>query len=501
MFRWIHKLFKRFTPSRIYYGFVAAKNDRLTADWILPGRLGLDQLLKWALPVMRERSRDLARNDPYFVHFLRLLKINVIGPHGIKLQAKIRTENGDVDVVASRTIEQAWQRWAKRYAEISQRCSLTELLRIILVSVARDGEVLIRLVRNADNPFGFALQVIEADYLDDSYNDERGNNQIVMGVEKGRWGRPVAYWLLTRQPGDQRAERVRVPAEDIIHLFIRDYISQTRGVPWPHAAMLRLRMLGAYQEAEVVAARIAAAKMGFFVESFDAPYQQPSQNYDMVTEVEPGVFKWLPPGVEFKPFDPGTPHAEFDDFTKAILRSVSSGLGCSYNELAGDYESVNYSSLRAAKLTDRDLWSLLQQWLIESVLEPIYEEWLRFAILKGAVPYSAEEFNRLTTVRWQPRRWDWVDPLKDVQAKVLELQHGLSSRTQICAERGIDFEDVLEELRREKELMDKYGISIISGDKPIIVVEGDSQNNGEGRKHHEQRTDSRIEAVPERTRL
>jgi len=486
LFGW---LFKRSKPSRKRYvsGFAAAKQDRLTADWILPGRLGVDQLLKWSLSKIRERSRDLARNDDYMRQFLRMLEANVVGPHGIKLQAKVRAKDDSLDVRASRLVEEAWIRWGKRFASVNGDMTLREILRLALISVARDGEIFIRIIRGADNPFGFTLQLIEADFLDERFSEVRPDGRkIVMGVEKGEWGRPLAYWFYDQHPGENggitTAKQVRVPAEDIIHLFVRDYVSQTRGIPWAHSAILKLRMLGAYQEAEVVAARVSAAKMGFYVETLDAPYQGGDEEETLISEVEPGILEKLPPGVDFKPFDPGKPNAEFGDFCKAILRSVASGLGCSYNILANDYEGVNYSSLRAAKLSERDVWMALQQWLIDKVLERIFEEWLNFAILTKQLPFSASDVPRLANVRWQPRRWDWVDPLKDVQAKILEIQHGLTSRTRVCAERGIDFEDVLEELRREKELMDKYGVQIIqAGEKPIITVESEGEEEPSGR--------------------
>jgi len=470
-FNWLFRRGKR-GRKRNFAGFAAAKHDRLTADWILPGRLGIDQLLRWNLSTIRERSRDLARNDDHMRQFLRLLKNNVIGSSGIRMQAKIRDDNDNLDIKTSRLIEDAWTRWSKRFASVNADMTLREVLGLALTSVARDGEVLIRILRGADNPFGFTLQIIDADFLDERFFEELPNGRkIVMGVEKSKWGRPLAYWLYDQHPGENggiRAKRIRVPADEIIHLFVRDFSSQTRGVPWAHSTIIKLRMMGAYEEAEVIAARVSAAKMGFYVDSLDAPYQPEDEEGTLITEVEPGTLEKLPPGMDFKPFDPGRPNAEFGDFCKAILRSVSSGLGCSYNVLANDYESVNYSSLRAAKLSERDAWMEIQQWIIDKVLERIYEEWLNFAILTKQLPFSASETPRLTNVKWQPRRWDWVDPLKDVQAKVLEIDHGLTSRTRVCAERGVDFEDILEELHRERELMEQYGIQITQSKENII---------------------------------
>jgi capsid protein len=40
--------------------------------------------------------------------------------------------------------------------------------------------------------------------------------------------------------------------------------NQSRAVPWMSTAMTRLHNLGQYEEAEVVASRVSACKMGFF---------------------------------------------------------------------------------------------------------------------------------------------------------------------------------------------------------------------------------------------
>ena len=45
-------------------------------------------------------------------------------------------------------------------------------------------------------------------------------------------------------------------------------------------------------------------------------------------------------------------------------------------------------------------------------------------------------------VQWIPPRWDWVDPLKDIQAQVLAMEAGLTSRRKVVEATGYDIEEV-----------------------------------------------------------
>ena len=45
-------------------------------------------------------------------------------------------------------------------------------------------------------------------------------------------------------------------------------------------------------------------------------------------------------------------------------------------------------------------------------------------------------------VQWIPPRWDWVDPLKDIQAQVLAIDAGLLSRRKAVEATGYDIEEI-----------------------------------------------------------
>lgn len=448
--------------------FKGADINRLLYDWIA-GTLHPDEEIRRDMKRLRARARELARNVPYAKQFLNLLATNVIGPKGMKLQAKSRLPNGDLDKTSNQLIEKSWKRWARRVT-VDRRLSLVRFQQQLIKTIARDGEVFIRKYRGFDNPHRFALQAIDADMIDETHNRAagEGRNEIRLGVEIDRLGAPLGYWISDYPSVQASTPKTRyfVRADEIIHLYIGDRVNQTRGVCWLHAVMMSLRMLSGYTESELVAARTGAAKMGWI-------QSQPGEvSGDMTEDSEtgvpktfdaaPGTIETLPHGLEFKSWNPDHPSTAFSAFVKSMLREIATGLGVSYNILANDLEGVNYSSMRSGMLSERDLWRVLQHWWAESFLEEIFPDWLNSALLSGELQLASLDSAAYLEVRFAARGWAWVDPMKDSQAGVIAIQNGLASRQQLLAEQGLDYEDILEQLAEEKKLAAEYDISLTS---------------------------------------
>jgi lambda family phage portal protein len=182
---------------------------------------------------------------------------------------------------------------------------------------------------------------------------------------------------------------------------------------------------------------------------------------------EAGEFIELPEGYSLESWDPQYPNETFESFVTQNLRSVAAGLDVATHNLTADMTQVNYSSARIAEMAERDSWTSLQQWLIDLCLLPLYNEWLRFSLMRGdirlpesgrALPEEREQ-KFLDAAEFRGRRWQWVDPNNEAKAKQAELDMGITSRTRICAERGYDFDDILVELAAEADEMKAKGIN------------------------------------------
>jgi lambda family phage portal protein len=459
--------FVRKTARRNYAG---AAMSRLTNDWTT-AVTNADTEMRGDAKRLRARARELERNNDYARRYLKALEQNVLGADGIGLQMKVKDFNGDYDRQANNQIEAAWHAWGK-----ATNCSLNglhswyETQRLILRSVARDGAVLVRKHKGqARGPFGFQLELIEIDQLDWDFEKVDGNTLIRFGVEYDKSTmRPLAYWILSRHPGDINGvtlgyKRERIPAAEIIHVFLPERIGQTSGVTWLCSAMSGLHQLGAYQEAELIQSRIACMKGGFYTHKTPDGQELPSDTQgNLIQSLEPGQFEDLPMGTEFVPYDPQHPTQAYPFFVKATLRGISSGLGVSYNTLANDLEGVNYSSIRAGLLDEREEWKAIQTWFIERVCQAIFPEWLEMSLLSGAVNLPFSKFDKFNAHEWKARRWQWVDPEKDVNASIAAVANGFKSKRQIIAESGGDIEDTFQDIAEDARLASTKGINIDS---------------------------------------
>lgn len=469
MLNWLDKKLTKIIQSRQKRSFDAGRIDRLTSDWANNTRKSADADIKPSLKQMVANSRSLSQNDDYIKKFLRLLETNVVGPDGFKLQMQIKDRRGKKDKESNKIIEAAWKKFSsKENASVEGKHSIVDICKIVARSVATDGEALVRKVAGFDNDFGFSLQMIESDHLDIDLNRKSGNqNEIRMGIEFDKLRRPISYPLFAAQPGDDTFVfngklYQDIPASEMIHVFVSDRIGQSRGVPWVHAAMKRLSLLGGYEEAELVAARAGAAQMGVIITP-DGEYKGDSENDGKIEmDVEPGVWRSIPEGTDFKQFDPTHPSGNYESFIKGALRGISSGIGASYNSIASDAEGVNFSSLRHFTLEDRDHWRMIQAFFVEHLMTDIFESWLKMALTTQAVPLPLSRYDDFNKPAWRPRGWTWVDPVKDVKAAIIAIDAGLNSRTRIAAEQGRDIEDVFDELEAENKMAEDRKLSLTS---------------------------------------
>ena len=431
-------------------------------DWIVSPTT-IDYQIRTSIFRLRANARDMELNNPVVRQYLALLTQNVIGPKGMKLQAQVRNNDNGLNTAINNKIEAGWTDfWKSPFADGKTDGITGE--QTLLRSIARDGEVFVRLVVDRSlNKYAFGLQVIDPDLVDHTYNRPASadQNEIRLGIEVNAYGRALAVWIWNSYPQDINSgiphERTRIPAEEVLHLFTPERANQTRGITWLNAVMLPLKHLDGFMEAELVAARTAACAFPVFEQSDLAQSDEKAQDFNI--DLEPGRGLSLPAGMKLANWNPNHPHIGVLDFVKACLRFFSSGLTVSYNALANDLEGVNYSSIRSGLLVERDRWQVLQQWWAANFRQKVYEAWLPCALLSGALVLDSRDPKKFLNVKWIPRGWKWVDPLKDVNAAVIAIENMLGSRTAFLAEQGLDIEEVCEELAEEMRIIKAAGLS------------------------------------------
>ena len=472
--------------------YLAASKGRLYMDFKGSNK-SADAEIRWSLRDLRNRSRDLERNNEYARRYLQLLQTNIVGESGFRLQLKGRNIDGTIDMAGNNIIEAAWEDFCRLGGPtVDGKMSMTDLSNHVIRGMARDGEVFLHIVNKNYLRHGIGVQIIEPDRVDEQMNETlRDGNQVRMGIELDSSTRRVAaYHVLVNNPGDYDYAttttgtfRQRIPADRMLHVYVQERADQTRGVPWTVTAMPALKMLHGYREAELVAARVGAAKMGFFTspagDGFTADGFE--DTFTPLYDAEAGTFHQLPAGVDFKAFDPTHPTTAFADFEKAILRGIAGGLGVSYTAIANDLEGTSYSSIRQGALEERDFYKTQQRFMIEHFIDPMFRLWMRHVMDFALIPINGQgKFEKFALgISWRARGFQWVDPLKEINAAVVGLQNGIISHTDIAATYGRDAEETFAQIQRDKEMAKIFGLTMAYepfGNKAPVPATVDGEN-------------------------
>jgi lambda family phage portal protein len=463
-------------PRRMYEG---ARLSRLSGDWVTSST-SADAEINGSLIMLRNRARQLVRDNDYARQAIRLIKNNVVGT-GIRLQAQVPVSRpgpgGRLNQQLNDRIEEAWATWGRpNRCHTGGRLTWIDIQRMVIGAMAESGEVFVRLVRQpfGDSQVPLALEVIESDLCDESYDSRpMQGREWRMGVEMDEWGRPMRYAFKTRHPGDYRhsgTSQVRlIDASEILHLAILDRPGQTRGVPWFASTIKRLHHLAGYEEAEVVRARASSSLMGFITSPEGELMGDEVVDGERVSNFEPGVFRYLAPGEEVTVPQLNAPDGQFEPFLRAMLQGMSAGIGISYAPLSQDYSQSNYSSSRLSLIDDRENWKVLQGYLIEQLCRPVYEAWLDAAVTAGLLPMPGYDLtpDRYRRARWMARGWSWVDPMKEVEAYNQAIRSGFATLSQVVAETGGDVDELM--LQRQAEVQQAQQLGLVFDSDPKAV--------------------------------
>jgi capsid protein len=387
--------------------YEGARTDRRTGGWVTTGN-SANAEISVALAKLRERSRDLIRNNAYAARAVAEIVGNAIGT-GITAQARSGDAGGGpVD-----------QRRLGRMDRGVRRRRAARLLwssGAVARTVFESGECLVRFRQRRESDgltVPLQLQVLEPDYLDHTKTQKTETGYIIQGIEFDLVGRRIFYWLYGQHPGDvvqtgvrggASLQSIRVPASEVLHIYRKDRPGQVRGVPWLAPVVVTLRDLDEYEEAELVRKKIEACFAAFVTQPQgpDGPPIAPSvpdaATGKRVESFEPGMIEYLKPGEEITFASPSA-SAGYRDYVAAKQAQIATGLQLTYEQLTGDLSRVNYSSYRAGLLSFRNGIEGFR-WLtfIPMLCAPVWERFLTVAYAAGAIPEPG------------PFRAEWTPP-------------------------------------------------------------------------------------------
>jgi len=485
---WIDSAIGFFSPSTAYKRiksrrkidsikrkFEAASRSRRTAGWHAASTSANTEN-RQAITILRNRSRDLVRNNPYANRAVTLIANNVIGKGIIPY---ITNPNE----TAQTSFQELWKAWAN-----SKECDFDGILtfpgiqNLVVKSMAESGEVLIRKrISTEFDTIPLRLQVLESDFIvssEFSVNEKNGN-QIVQGIEFDSLGKRIAYHLYENHPGNSGFDlsnsfrTIRVPAEEIIHLFRTDRPGQIRGVPWLSSIMLRLKDFDEFEDAQLVRQKIAAAWSVFITDLQGDDDLSEQERVDLGEKVEPGLIELLPPGRDVRfASPPGV--SNYKEYTTTVLHAIAAGAGISYEALTGDLSEVNFSSARMGWLEfQRNIDSWRTSIVNPCLNDTTFKWFLNSSELLGFKPAE-------TKAEWTSPKREMIDPTKEIPAKIKAIRAGIEPLSDVIRQNGGNVEDKLREIAEVNKMLDTLGIILdIDPRKVLSTGKLQDQTNGE----------------------
>lgn len=468
--------------------YAAAKTTRLTGNWN-PVNQDVNLEVGSSNQIVRSRVRQLVRDFPYFARAVNVLVDFSVGT-GLTFQARVKNADGKLDKRINQRIEDAFSFWADE-ADIAGKLHFYEIMRLAKRQEVESGEFLIVKRWSDDkNRFSpFALQLYETDWLSTKFDTFYGftppANGIVIwqGIEYDYYtGKVLAYHF--EDPHGWGNKTVRIPAENVIHGFDTLRPGQLRGMSPFAPAVLVAHDLGDYMDAEIDAAKMAAKWLAFIETPDIAGFQslraiQDPNSSQKIEEIENALIEYLRPGEKVNLASNNRPGSSFEPFTKLILRMVAISVGVSFELLTGDYQGLNYSVLRGIRndliKTFQPITKRHERQFCSPILRPALDAMVNSGNL--SLPgYFANPY-RFLRCQWMPPGMPPVDPLKEGKANADAQVALLKSPQEIAAERGRDYEEILDEIEAAKAMQKKRGlepepVNTSTKNNPASIMDG-----------------------------
>lgn len=441
--------------------YEGAARGRRTDGWIANGTDANAEVFS-GLSVLRNRSRDLLRNNPYARAAQSAVVTSVVGD-GIVGQINSKISNKETQLLSEK-----WNDWSNSTdADADGVHNFFGLQALVKASNFESGEVLVRRIYPRSGEYKHVplkIQILEADFLDLDKNEELSNgSRIVQGVEFDKMGKVIAYWIFNSHPGSGKGniKSSRFPASDIAHIKRIERPGQVRAVPWLTPVMIPLNDLDGYQDAQLLKQKISACFTGFIRDTDANNYGDSTDESTISDKMEPGALEVLPPGkdIEFAT-PPGA--GDYESFTRATLRKIASGIGITYEALTSDYSQSNFSSSRMAeRVFNKNVDSWRWNMLIPQLCDKVWDWFIDAAMLEGIT-------KNYYPANWIPPKRELINPKEDNEAAIAAIRGGLESWDEVIISRGKDPEEQLERMAKWNKKFDEKGIIMDSDARRVM---------------------------------
>jgi lambda family phage portal protein len=407
---------------------------------------------------LMKRARDLAEN----VGLVRSILMKFASHTAANISYQARTENPEVNT----EVEAYWAEWWDK-CDLTTRHTGSTLMQVAMMSMLRDGDFLIVLVRDKDG--NLKIQGIEADRLGDPFKVYTSLD-LIGGIHIDRdTGAPTAYDIYNRSIGDFYTYQTTIPSSQAFHLFDPLRIDQYRGISAFHTAINDCTDIYDIINFEKMAAKNASSQAGIVKRNNNNASDLSSLTNDedlngntiKLEAIESGKISYLEPGEDIVfPDGPSRPSGAFAEFHKILLRNICLGLGIPYS-FAVDPSAMSGPTARLEMQQAGRTFRRYQKLLDDKVLRPIKNIVIADGVARGLIENNVG--SRTTRGIFNFGANVSIDLGRESQANLAEFRSGLMTASQIYSERGLDFESSMRQRAIEakliKDLAEKYGVA------------------------------------------
>ena len=328
-----------------------------------------------------------------------------------------------------------------------------------------------------------SVMAYEADQIETPADKK---NDITLGVEKTQQGRPVALHIKQRPNAKDRGftstagiTSARIAIGNTIWPAYRKRFGQTRGLPFIAAALSSYGRLNNYLEFESLAAEGAAMQgmkitkqpeegTGTFPGAEQNQDTNTSSTFEQVQKWEPFMVWDLLPGEDVDTVSASRPGDSFSPYIMMMCRIIGVAVGYPIELMLLDFSKGNFSGARAAMQEARRGFRRWQGFCQKKICQPWYAWQIMRGIASGELPPRGDIYK----VSYQWPGWAYVEPYKEANANKICILTNQKSVSECIRSRGLEPEEVFDEIVAERKLFKEKGI------EPTTVAKAADSPNG-----------------------
>jgi lambda family phage portal protein len=500
---------KRAHARRVLAAYEAAETSRLRKD--RKDKRSANAQNRSAAHVLRDQARHLDQNYDIAAGALDVLVNNTIGS-GIAPEPQVLLTTGEPAEEFNRKLLRLWEDWIHS-PEVTRQLDYYSLQRLAARTVYRDGEAfgqrlsgrIAALDHNTAVPF--SLEMLEPDFVPYDLNEPQRN--LVQGVQLNAWGQPLEYRVYKTHPGDDNGaylslDTKAIPASRMIHVKMAKRLHQVRGVSVFASVINRFDDVKEIDESERVAARVAAAMAAYIKKGSPDVYSPEDHPLDsdgtrMLRSMEmvPGmIFDDLAPGEEIGTIASNRPNNALIPFRADQMRSAAGGIGTSYSSLSKNYNGT-YSAQRQELVETHGHYRAVSAHFIYRFCQPVWDGFVDAALASLAVNPRGVDMTTVYDASHTVPPMPWIDPLKESQANQIDENRGYKSRSRIIRERGLNPDQINQEIKRDQAEAERLGLKLGGPEK--AAADQASHDADEAQAAADQRAAMEREAADART--